>query len=223
MATENLTGKTIATTYCGLIKTCDNNALTNSLKVLSDGDGNNSSLSIGCVNNGICITGNSEVNCNWNIGGTLDVTGTSTMDGLVTFGSNIIICGNCIQRETGTKMIEMASDTQVCITGCLIATDDIIAFCSSDKRMKDNLAKIDSSTIVNGLTGYSYDWNKNSNKEGKGIGVLAQDLQKVIPFAVKERDNNYLAVDYITLIPVLLEEVKRLNNEILELKTKINN
>jgi hypothetical protein len=46
-------------------------------------------------------------------------------------------------------------------------------------------------------------------------------VQKVFPNIVKEREDGYLAVDYIKLIPVLIEEVKRLNSEITELKEKI--
>jgi hypothetical protein len=48
---------------------------------------------------------------------------------------------------------------------------------------------------------------------------MAQDVQEVLPSIVKQRDNGYLAVDYIKLIPVLIEEVKRLNAEVEKLKS----
>lgn len=108
------------------------------------------------------------------------------------------------------------------ISGNLSATGDIVAFYSSDKRLKDDLNRIDNSeTIVNGLTGYSFKWNEASGKEDQGIdfGVMAQDLNSVLPELVHERESGYLAVDYIKLIPVLIEEVKRLNQEIEKLKS----
>ena len=52
---------------------------------------------------------------------------------------------------------------------------------------------------------------------------MAQDAQKVLPVIVKERDNGYLAVDYIKLIPVMIEEIKSLNNRIITLEEQLNN
>ena len=105
--------------------------------------------------------------------------------------------------------------------GSITASGDVVAFSSSDKKLKDNLNKInDSENIINSLTGYTFDWNDKSDREGSDIGVIAQDVKKVLPTIVNERDDGYLAVDYIKLIPVLIEEVKRLNSEINELKNK---
>ena len=48
---------------------------------------------------------------------------------------------------------------------------------------------------------------------------MAQDAAEVVPEIVHKRDDGYLAVDYIKLIPVLIEEVNRLSSEIEKLKS----
>ena len=116
-----------------------------------------------------------------------------------------------------------SNGTTLTVTGELKVTKDIIAFSSSDERLKDNKKCItDANNIINGLNNYCFDWNDKSDREGAGIGVLAQDVQKVLPNAVCERDNGYLAVDYNQFIPVLLQRVKELSAEVEELKAKIN-
>ena len=60
----DLTNTNINDTYVGLIKTDDNAAVTSSgLRRLSDGLGNDISLSINSSNNGICAHGNIQFNC----------------------------------------------------------------------------------------------------------------------------------------------------------------
>ena len=116
-----------------------------------------------------------------------------------------------------------SNGTTLTITGALKVTGDITAFATSDERLKDNKKCItDANNIINGLNNYCFDWNDKSDREGAGIGVLAQDVQKVLPNAVCERDNGYLAVDYNQFIPVLLQRVKELSAEVEELKAKIN-
>lgn len=210
-----LQGNQIADTYQSLIKTCDNNSITGSIQ-LTDGCGTATSLCINTAGNGIVVGGDSTFSNNLNVAGNLNVTGD-------TVSSNIQVNGNNICDSTNSVKINFsATGTTAC--GNLSATGDLVAFCTSDRRLKDSLEHINNSQIiVNSLTGYSFDWNEESKKYGKDIGLIAQDVQEVLPLAVQKRDNGFLAVDYVKLIPVLIEEVKRLNSEINELKNKINN
>ena len=101
------------------------------------------------------------------------------------------------------------------------ATNDITAFSTSDSRLKNNIIKInDSNKIINSLNGYKYEWNEKANQSGEGIGVIAQEVKELIPSAVRENDEGYLSVDYIKIIPYLIEEVKNLNNRIKILEEK---
>lgn len=109
----------------------------------------------------------------------------------------------------------------------------------SDRRLKSNLQQLsDVDYVLNSLTGYTFNWNekgqqilKQSGNELE-IGLIAQDVQKVIPQAVTinkagqslEKDSepfDYLTINYDKIIPYLIEGYKAQKAEIEELKSKI--
>jgi len=107
-------------------------------------------------------------------------------------------------------------------TGEIRATGDITAFYSSDERLKENFATLDGALDkVNQLNGYEFDWKDGIedivSKKGHDIGVKAQEVQALYPELVHERDNGYLAVDYVKLTAVLLHAVKELSAKVDEL------
>jgi hypothetical protein len=57
--------------------------------------------------------------------------------------------------------------------------------------------------------------------EGHDVGVIAQEVEKVIPEIVTTRDNGYKAVKYEKIVPLLIEAIKELSNEVKELKSQI--
>lgn len=102
----------------------------------------------------------------------------------------------------------------------LQAGGDVIAYASSDKRLKDNLKPIENSLDkVSKLSGYEFDWNdKQETYQGKDVGVVAQEVEEVMPEIVTTRDNGYKAVKYEKLVPLLIESIKELKAQIEELK-----
>jgi len=105
--------------------------------------------------------------------------------------------------------------TNTTIAGILSVTDDITAFWSSDERLKDNIAPIDDPLAkVVSISGNTFDWNDKSNKSGHDVGLIAQEIEKVLPEAVTTRDNGYLAVDYHKVVPLLVEAVKELSAKV---------
>jgi hypothetical protein len=76
----------------------------------------------------------------------------------------------------------------------------------SDRRKKDNIRAISGalSTICK-LNGVHYSMNG-----AKSIGFIAQEVAEVIPEAVGKTNDGYLAVDYLRMIPLLVEAVKEL-------------
>ena len=108
----------------------------------------------------------------------------------------------------------------IAATGAITATGDVTAFYSSDRRMKDNITPIENSLEkVTQLGGYEFDWNHVSPYEGMhDIGVIAQEVLKVAPEAVAKRENDMLAVRYEKLVPLLIEAIKELKEEVEELK-----
>ena len=107
-------------------------------------------------------------------------------------------------------------------TGEIRATGDITAYYSSDERLKENFTPLTGALDkVKAIGGYEFDWKEGIedvvSKKGHDIGVKAQELQAQYPELVHERDNGYLAVDYIKLNAVLIEAVKELAAKVEEL------
>jgi hypothetical protein len=119
-----------------------------------------------------------------------------------------------------TDALFIASTGTATFASTISAGGDVIAFSSSDRRLKDNLTIIESSLEkVGKLSGYSFDWNSNQETySGKDYGVVAQEVEEIFPELVKTRDNGYKAVKYEKLIPVLIEAIKELNEKIEKLK-----
>ncbi|HPI53106.1 MAG TPA: tail fiber domain-containing protein [Chitinophagaceae bacterium] len=112
----------------------------------------------------------------------------------------------------------------------------------SDARLKTDVNSISNALdIVNQLDAKTYHYRKDGRfatthlPKVKSYGFIAQDLEKVIPEAVKEaplffhdkdkRNNsseNYKSVNYIALIPILSQAIKEQQQMIEELKTMVN-
>jgi hypothetical protein len=94
---------------------------------------------------------------------------------------------------------------------------------ASDVRLKKNIVPLSNPLVsIQQLNGYTYNWKDEGRDKEQQIGVIAQELQKVYPQLVKENSNGELSVNYIGLIPVLLEGMKEQQKQIEELKQVVN-
>ena len=136
------------------------------------------------------------------------------------------------QPSTGRLTLAGASAASSTTTGTLVVTGgvgisgalyvgaDIYSYASSDARLKENLSKIDNSLEkLLKISGYQYHWNKIAQemypeRTMQDVGVIAQEVKEIVPSAVVEREDGYLAVRYDKLIPLLIEAVKALKEEI---------
>jgi hypothetical protein len=99
------------------------------------------------------------------------------------------------------------------VTGDIKATGDIIAFSTSDIRLKTNIQPITSALDkIDQISGVEYDWNSDlqSTYTGHDVGVLAQEIEKILPEAVTTREDGYKAVKYEKIIPLLIQAIKEL-------------
>ena len=116
----------------------------------------------------------------------------------------------------------LTTEGSLAVTGDITATGDVTAYHSSDERLKDNIKLIPSAIDkLSKIGGYSFDWNDNSNNTGHDIGVIAQEIEQVLPEIVIERDNGYKAVRYEKIVPLLIEAIKEQQLQIEELKSKL--
>ncbi|MGL6022304.1 MAG: tail fiber domain-containing protein, partial [Chitinophagaceae bacterium] len=79
------------------------------------------------------------------------------------------------------------------------------------------------------LQGVSYEWRKDmekqsgySFKDGRDYGLIAQEVQKVLPELVKKETKGFLTVDYTHIIPIIIEAIKQQQKEIEILQDKVN-
>ncbi len=90
---------------------------------------------------------------------------------------------------------------------------------ASDARFKQNITPIDSALKkLLRINGVEYEMNtkdfpNNHFTTGKQIGLIAQNVETVVPEAVNEKDG-YKGVDYAKLVPLLIESIKELNKKI---------
>ena len=143
--------------------------------------------------------------------------------------------GNSVgQFETGSKYFtpqalwnySVGSGTRACYIngwkyirvyqpGNRYFTGDVTAYYSSDERLKTNINTIEDAVHkIQQLHGVMFDWReetaaiigKDANK--REAGVIAQEVMKVMPELVEQRENGYYAVRYEKLTPLLIEAVK---------------
>jgi len=94
----------------------------------------------------------------------------------------------------------------------IISSGDITAF--SDIRLKTNIEKIENALDkVCQLSGYTYDMN-----DKRRTGVIAQEVEKVLPEVVQNREDGYKTIAYGNMIGLLIEAIKELKEEIKVIK-----
>lgn len=96
----------------------------------------------------------------------------------------------------------------------------------SDEKLKSSVSKIQSPiSIAKSINGVKFRWNENADKKIQGkddIGVIAQDVEKVLPEAVSSNSKSELSVYYHKIIPVLLECIKDQQDQIDSLGKRIS-
>lgn len=110
-------------------------------------------------------------------------------------------------------------------------------YISSDARLKENIQPIESALdklmLVNGksfnyINDFGDDFKITPLRERNSrptYGFIAQEMKEVLPEIVSEPDslNEYYSVDYIAMIPLLVEAIKEQQNQIAELQEQIAN
>ena len=116
--------------------------------------------------------------------------------------------------------------------GEIRATNEITAYYSSDLNLKENIQLIEQPlTLINQIRGVYFDWkdsfiNYRGGEDGyfvrkHDVGVIAQEIEKVLPEIVATRPDGFKAVKYEKIVPLLIESIKELYKEIENLKKQI--
>ena len=120
----------------------------------------------------------------------------------------------------GNNEFRFEADGDFHADGDVIAESTTIA---SDEKLKENINLINNPIQkIKQIRGVTFDWKRDGKKSA---GVIAQDIEKILPEAVKEvqglkDDESYKTVNYNSLISILVESVKELSARVEELEAK---
>jgi hypothetical protein len=145
-----------------------------------------------------------------------------TITATLTGTASLLVTGNSYQ--VGSLGVGTAASGT---TGEIRATNNVTAFYSSDERLKDNVQVIANALAkVLQIRGVEFDWNNLTEPEDgyfvrkHDVGVIAQEIEKVLPEVVGTREDGIKAVKYDRIVPLLIEAIKELKAEIDALKGK---
>ena len=174
--------------------------------------------------------GEVEINDNVDLNGELDLDGLLTVDNVRINGNKIDTTSGDLVLDSDSNEVEINADIDH--TGNFVSTgsitgdsgsfvNDVVAF-TSDMRLKTDIEPIQNALDkVQSLNGFTYKHNEIAeelglNTETRYAGVSAQDLQEVLPEAVKPcpASDKYLTVQYEKVVPLLIEAIKELKAEI---------
>lgn len=130
---------------------------------------------------------------------------------------------NSIRMRIGAADMDITG--QVNVAGAVCATN---VTCPSDSSLKCDIRPLTGAlATVAELRGVEYRWkdevaSERNWSDQKQIGLLAQEVEKLVPQAVIEQSDGYLAVDYSRLVPLLIEAIKEQQRQIDELTTRLD-
>ena len=159
--------------------------------------------------------------------------GGADMNAIEIYGYNTgtLNIKNLSDTTTIAGALTVGQNTSISTTvGRIDAKNDIVAYSTSDRRLKENIQPIENALCkVIGVSGNTFDWKKLSEEEvktihgnqGRDVGVIAQEIESILPEAVTTRDSGYKAVNYEKIVPLLIEAIKEQQKQIDELKSKL--
>jgi hypothetical protein len=143
------------------------------------------------------------------------------------YALKILLTGNASGNDIEWRRLKMnGSDDRMYYApeGQNQITFEYTVVTPSDARLKDNVKNISNPIEkLNKLNGCEFDWNSGVHEGKHDVGVIAQEVEAVIPEAVGEGSDGIKSVAYDKLVPLLIESVKEQQAMIQELKQEIQN
>ncbi len=160
-------------------------------------------------------------------GSTPVITNTGVTSNVAGTGVSVSGATGAVTISIGQAVATSSSPTfaGLTINGAITATGDITAFFTSDKRHKNTIQNIPNALEkVSKLNGVTWEWNEDVNEVTKSTpktGLIAQEVQEVLPEVVREREDGFLSLDYSKMVGLLVEAIKEQQSQIEELKSKL--
>jgi hypothetical protein len=145
--------------------------------------------------------------------------GYVTSSGVTSVATGNGLTGGTI-TSTGTLSMSGSYTGAFSVTGSITSSGNVTAF--SDRKLKDNLEKIgDALAKVRQLTGYTYTRKDLDDKTKRHTGLIAQDVEVVLPEAVEEH-GGIKGVAYGQMMGLVFEAIKELDDKLEEIKKQLN-
>ena len=231
--------------------TIGNAGATNTITGTTTLNGDTTTTGKATIGNGAAITGDTTITGITTITGTANTSGLlsanggfsttsatvtslsatgniSTTGGTITASGNIATTGGSISTPNNVNANTFSVDSLITISSD--ATHSGLFFSSpvttpafyhsSDQRLKTHIRPIkDALGLVNALNGKRFDFKKTGRP---GIGLIAQDVEKVLPELVSTGDDGMKSVAYANIVAVLIEAVKEQERVIKTLSTRVD-
>ena len=134
----------------------------------------------------------------------------------------------CVESNGNVGIGTSTPGAKLHVAGDIYATGDVTAYYSSDINLKENIVNIENALDkVNKIRGVHYDWKdeyleEHTYVEKQDVGVIAQEVEKVLPEIVADREDGTKAVKYDRLTALLIEAVKELSAKVDAQQEEIN-
>lgn len=146
---------------------------------------------------------------------TITITTTNNID------FNVATVATAGSIPSGYSSKELTLTNGYATSGNIYALGEVTAYSASDIRLKENISSVVSALpTIDKLNPVTYNWNStakelnNMKTDGLEYGLIAQELEEVLPELVHPLYSNYKAIDYIKLIPLLIKGIQELNKKI---------
>lgn len=105
--------------------------------------------------------------------------------------------------------------------GTVTFSGDVAAY--SDRTLKCDIKPIENALDkVNSLNGVTYNWINNADDDSRSTGLIAQDVEKVLPEVIARDKDDKMTVAYGNMMGLLVESVKELTSQVNDLKAETN-
>lgn len=146
---------------------------------------------------------------------TVTITTTNNID------FNVATVATAGSIPSGYSSKELTLTNGYATSGNIYALGEVTAYSASDIRLKENINSVVSALpTIDKLNPVTYNWNStakelnNMKTDNLEYGLIAQELEEVLPELVHPLYSNYKAIDYIKLIPLLIKGIQELNKKI---------
>ncbi len=141
--------------------------------------------------------------------------------------ANMVFDGDNLTVSNGGLVVGLGVTAGT--VGIGLFANDVVAYYSSDKRLKENVMPISNALEkVKQISGVEFNWRPLTEEqrktihpnEGHDVGVIAQEIEEILPEVVTTRDTGFKAVKYEKIVALLIEAIKEQQIQIDQLKGK---